>query len=867
MLFESIVYALIFCLCFADYDETLLFCKDPPPKLINGLIKRDRVSYYKGQGYLGNMEYMCLPGFYLLGNKTVTCQDGIWSTMVQCIPEKRCSPINIYPFNTQIESNNITHFQDDPQQIVVGSTITLRCTDNYEFDPTSNGSLIIQCQNDGTWTSMPSCRYVQAMCDYSKLYLPYKSRITRMNFKFSEKSRQFHMAGSNLEYECEEGYRLNDGKTSLIVECLTSGLWSSLPVCEFAYTTEQKIRCDYPIFIKNGYIAVYNVTIWEDQTYTGRIFYECNYGFETLDGTDQIISDCFNGQWTNINDCYGKYESEINIEEKKQAFLEIPTCPKQDLLDIESQVENSYVFNVSLQYVRDPLAFVYNSYVVRVCLPNFEHDSFSPPLKIQCQRNTNNWTGIPICRVKTTTQMITTVNEEDLMKSNNLFFSKEKFTMFSSMNSFQTTTVENENTNIIFDDTHKIVCNSDEIPFISNSVMIQSELNETYNVGTRIFFKCQPGYESLFNQSNSIMCSMNGTWSIDTINITMCQLSNETTEEIFFDTSTILSNTTEDNNITMNLDENLPIMNISNETFVSSTQSLSTGNRQIREIASYCKELPEIEHAQLLNDDAIKHFINNEIKYSGSILFICQYGFINDISNNEPFRLTCQNGIFHPKIICNEKPRCSLPPPIDSIRSSVIDSLINVFDTSTNEAIPGSFVLLNCFDKTNNENSIFNVTCLDNGQWLLPPPPCIAPFKRRCQSGITIPNARTQIFAKLTTDGYYDDGSRVTYRCLENFMHDRQSGPLYIQCRNGRWGPRPRCIPSGCLESMPETIENGWKSAESYFIHHEIKYYLLTRYSCHENAVIVNSSSHVIDIQCRNNEWQHDSLPICQKIE
>ena len=70
----------------------------------------------------------------------------------------------------------------------------------------------------------------------------------------------------------------------------------------------------------------------------------------------------------------------------------------------------------------------------------------------------------------------------------------------------------------------------------------------------------------------------------------------------------------------------------------------------------------------------------------------------------------------------------------------------------------------------------------------------IAPFKRRCQSGITIPNARTQIYAKLTADSYYDDGSRATYRCLENFAHDRQSGPLHIQCRNGRWGPRPRCI-------------------------------------------------------------------------
>jgi len=70
----------------------------------------------------------------------------------------------------------------------------------------------------------------------------------------------------------------------------------------------------------------------------------------------------------------------------------------------------------------------------------------------------------------------------------------------------------------------------------------------------------------------------------------------------------------------------------------------------------------------------------------------------------------------------------------------------------------------------------------------------LAPFKRRCQSGITIPNARTQIYAKLTSDGYYDDGSKVTYRCLENFVHDQESGPLYIQCRNVRWGPRPRCI-------------------------------------------------------------------------
>jgi hypothetical protein len=73
------------------------------------------------------------------------------------------------------------------------------------------------------------------------------------------------------------------------------------------YQAERKPRCSYPAYIKNGFIAVYNVTIWEDQTYTGRIVYECNYGFETLNGDDQIISECLDGTWTDTSDCHGRY--------------------------------------------------------------------------------------------------------------------------------------------------------------------------------------------------------------------------------------------------------------------------------------------------------------------------------------------------------------------------------------------------------------------------------------------------------------------------------------------------------------------------------------------------------------------------------
>lgn len=129
-------------------------------------------------------------------------------------------------------------------------------------------------------------------------------------------------------------------------------------------------------------------------------------------------------------------------------------------------------------------------------------------------------------------------------------------------------------------------------------------------------------------------------------------LENKTTEKSSLPTSTVVSDTTEINNITINLDEILPDMNYSNESFTPSNRSISAGNRQIRHINLQCKEFPTIEHAQLLNDDTIISNSSNEITYSGTVLFICQYGYISDISENEPFRLTCQNGRFYPKVNC-----------------------------------------------------------------------------------------------------------------------------------------------------------------------------------------------------------------------
>ena len=72
------------------------------------------------------------------------------------------------------------------------------------------------------------------------------------------------------------------------------------------------------------------------------------------------------------------------------------------------------------------------------------------------------------------------------------------------------------------------------------------------------------------------------------------------------------------------------------------------------------------------------------------------------------------------------------------------------------------------------------------------------------------------------------------------------------------------CLASGCLEPMPDTIENGWKSAESFVMYNNMKYYTLARYSCNKNAVLVDSSLSIIEIECRNREWRNATLPNCQ---
>ena len=82
-----------------------------------------------------------------------------------------------------------------------------------------------------------------------------------------------------------------------------------------------------------------------------------------------------------------------------------------------------------------------------------------------------------------------------------------------------------EDSTAVFHTTPTIVCYSNEIPIIPNSILNESLLNITYDVGTKLIFKCQSAYGSLYNETSFTICSMNGTWTSDTFDLNMCQLS------------------------------------------------------------------------------------------------------------------------------------------------------------------------------------------------------------------------------------------------------------------------------------------------------------------------------------------------------
>ncbi|XP_028973250.2 sushi, von Willebrand factor type A, EGF and pentraxin domain-containing protein 1 isoform X3 [Esox lucius] len=205
--------------------------------------------------YLGQLRYECSSGFVLKGGDTRTCQaDGKWDG-----ENPQCEPVSC---GSPVVSGDVT---------VKGKEYTF----NKEVELSCNPGWILQgpsvrvCQADGTWShTSPECR--PAHCG-RPTSIP-NGRVLGLDFNY----------GSEVRYECNDGYSLSDGKPKRV--CQGDGLWGEGPVpsCEI-------ITCDPPQDISHGFLN------GSSFNYDDVVEYVCFVGYEVVG--NPVLRCSSEGQW------------------------------------------------------------------------------------------------------------------------------------------------------------------------------------------------------------------------------------------------------------------------------------------------------------------------------------------------------------------------------------------------------------------------------------------------------------------------------------------------------------------------------------------------------------------------------------------
>ncbi|XP_077451119.1 CUB and sushi domain-containing protein 1-like isoform X2 [Stigmatopora argus] len=232
-------------------------CSDPG-HVENG-VRQSMLRYPEIFSYGTTVAIHCKRGFYLLGSALLTClHDGRWDK-----PTPRC--LGISCGDPGVPPNMImpvTH------SWAYGSVLQYSCVPGG----TLVGNTTRHCQEDGTWSGVPSyCTGLSpGMCGDTGLP-PHGSRL---GDEFKTKSL--------LRFSCEAGYNLIGSAERT---CLHNGTWSGTqPVC-------QAVSCGNPGTPAHG-IIVFS----EGITFGCSVVYACWEGFKTSGLTTRHCTT--NGTWT-----------------------------------------------------------------------------------------------------------------------------------------------------------------------------------------------------------------------------------------------------------------------------------------------------------------------------------------------------------------------------------------------------------------------------------------------------------------------------------------------------------------------------------------------------------------------------------------
>ncbi|XP_008281602.1 sushi, von Willebrand factor type A, EGF and pentraxin domain-containing protein 1 [Stegastes partitus] len=261
------------CLASGEWDIEPPACVQisctPPQPIENGFVEGQDHSFGV------TIFYSCFPGFQLVGQDHLTCEEFGWSSSVPvCVPSDCGLPPHIdfgeYVRVTEQGGGSGAASKDTESlsshmdlNFLHGTLIEYRCHKGYDL--TSHIRLV--CLEDGGWNgTAPSC--VPAECE-----TPPSPEHGWVNVTDAT-------LGSMVRYSCEEGYEL-EGEPER--HCVSGRLWTNdAPVC-------RPVSCGDPGAIANG------TAHGGDFVYPQVLHYECSPGF-VLKGSDTIACQA-DGTW------------------------------------------------------------------------------------------------------------------------------------------------------------------------------------------------------------------------------------------------------------------------------------------------------------------------------------------------------------------------------------------------------------------------------------------------------------------------------------------------------------------------------------------------------------------------------------------
>ncbi|XP_076145380.1 sushi, von Willebrand factor type A, EGF and pentraxin domain-containing protein 1 isoform X2 [Alosa pseudoharengus] len=264
------------CLENGEWDQEAPTCQQvycaPPKPIKNGFV--EGMDHKFGV----TIFYSCFPGYQLVGQNHLTCEEHGWSSTVPaCVPTDCGLPphIDFGDYKKLADPNSELSgegSQDDKltdgasladMSFFHGTAIVYRCHAGYEM----SGLVVLVCQEDGTWNgTAPTC--IPAECSVPPS--PEHGSVTVTDTAL----------GSLVEYSCEEGYEL-EGQS--VRQCIAGRQWSDTPpVCKL-------VSCGDPGDISGGTVK------GDSYSYLSVIHYECHSGYTLQGGATRTCQ--ADGKW------------------------------------------------------------------------------------------------------------------------------------------------------------------------------------------------------------------------------------------------------------------------------------------------------------------------------------------------------------------------------------------------------------------------------------------------------------------------------------------------------------------------------------------------------------------------------------------